>query len=328
MRSIKVRLIIVIILGSFINCSESDDFDEIVRKADTFYAAGKYERVIEICKRGISVSRKKYGKDNVLETYYLGYLGAIYYKLGKYDDAEISLLNALELYKKYNLYESCAAASSQGLLAKVYMQKERYIESESLLFHSIDASEKNECEDAKSLNLIKYQIGMSYYYRGYYNKAESLFVDFLNKYEDDPDLNYVNTIEIYMFYALSLYRQTRIDELIELLNYWDKKCDNICPDDYYGIVYPKLALNFVYKNQDNRKKADSLYFNSLKILNQICEDDPDITSQLCYELSNFYDLWGYESEAQEYLQKAENLKAALEQDLDPDPEDLNLYLNR
>ena len=146
-------------------------------------------------------------------------LGVFSYEEGNYTDAEINLLNALDLNPDNPLYNH--------YMGRVYIEMERYDEAMTHLMRA--------WEGDPLISGLKYDMALVNYRKGDYGEAADLYEEVT---EEEPD----NVLAHYQA-GISLYKETQYGKALSYFMTASDKSPTIKANGYYyaGICYLKMG---------------------------------------------------------------------------------------
>jgi tetratricopeptide (TPR) repeat protein len=208
-------------------------------------------------------------------------LGSLYYKQGRYLEAEPILQKVLSLKQQLLGSDHSEVATSLNNLAELYRLQGRYSEAEPLLLRSIEIMKRHQGLNHSGIAASLNNLALLYQAQGRYGEIEALLVKSL--VINEQKLGYEHP-----FFAASLnnlagfYKsQGRYNEaeplLLRSLQIREKQLGLDHPD----IATILASLAGLYQAQGRYSEAESLYLRSLEISErQLGADHPDVAASL------------------------------------------------
>ncbi|MCP4582011.1 MAG: tetratricopeptide repeat protein [candidate division Zixibacteria bacterium] len=329
----RFAIIIVILSGLLmfdVSCKSDDKLADALEEAWEFKNAGEFEQAEKAYKRAISISRKKYGSDNTREADYLCILGMMYVENGRIEEGEIVLHKSLNIFKDKGKTDDHIALLALNSLAIAYKMGEKYTEAESLFTYLINNNNYNSVMCNKPIihsNLL-YLLAETNIYLGRMPRAESLLLDYTSSYTNSPYRDIDDLLYAYLYLANLYGEQSRYSELEQIMTELINIADSVYNDDNTQKIHYRLYMSMICERFYDTNKADSIYYNTIELLKQVYGNDPEGIAQICEYLEASYKKQDMKDKASIFAQKAINIRSAIEQDSIPNPDDLNLYINR
>ncbi len=234
----------------------------------------------------------------------LGSLGQLYYKQGRYLEAEPLLQKALALRKQLLGSNHPDIALSLNNLAGLYYAQCRYSEAESLYLQSLEITEGELGLDhlhvAASLN----NLAVLYESQGRYSEAEALYIRSIKINEKQLSADHPNFAAGLSNLALLYKSQGRYSEAEPLYLQSLRIRENLLGSDNLDTANGLHNLAGLYLAQGRYTEAESLLIQALKIRErQLGADHPEVASSL-NNLARLYESQGRYTEAESLLIRA------------------------
>src|SRR5262245_26558214 len=121
---------------------QTDDANELNKRALELYRAGRYSEAIQIVQRVLDIREKALGRDHPAVAQSLNDLGELYRSQGRYADAEPLYQRSLDIREKALGRDHPEVVRSLNNLALLYRNQGRYAAAEPLYWRSLDIREK------------------------------------------------------------------------------------------------------------------------------------------------------------------------------------------
>jgi tetratricopeptide (TPR) repeat protein len=233
----------------------------------------------------------------------LGSLGQLYYKQGRYLEAEPLLQKALALRKQLLGSNHPDIALSLNNLAGLYHAQCRYSEAESLYLQSLEITDElglDHLHVAASLN----NLAALYESQGRYSEAEVLYIRSIKINEKQLSADHPNFAAGLSNLALLYKSQGRYSEAEPLYLQSLRIRENLLGSDNLDTANGLHNLAGLYQAQGRYAEAESLLIQALEIRErQLGADHPEVASSL-NNLARLYASQGRYTEAESLLIRA------------------------
>ena len=242
----------------------------------------------------------------------LSALGAKYYKLGRYLEAEPLFVKSLDIIKVVLGEKNQQYVIILNCLATIYDNIGKYSEVEPLLLKAIDIGKEILGEkDPYYIKSINDLAGL-YVSQGEYSKAEKIYLEILNltkKTLGENDTNYATILNnlANIYFEQKKYKEA---EPLVLKTLEIRKIKLGEKDPEYATSLNNLAA--IYSVQGKYSEAEPLFLSSLKIIKEVLGvKHPDYATSL-YTLAQLYELQGKFADAETlYLEAIDIQKLVL-----------------
>jgi tetratricopeptide (TPR) repeat protein len=234
----------------------------------------------------------------------LGSLGILYFKQGRYLEAEPLLQKAFLLTQELLDLDHPKVAASLNNLAVLYGSQGRYSEAESLYVRSLEIHERQLGADHSDVATSLNNLAGLYKSQGRYMEAEPLYVRSLGIRErqlnlDHPDVaaSLNNLADLYKSQGRYMEAEPLYVRSLEI------------HERQLGEDHPNVATNInnlagLYESQGRCAEAEPLYLRSLQIWErQLGEDHPNVAISL-HNLAGLYESQGRYAEAKPLLTRS------------------------
>ena len=280
--------------------------------AVTYDRADNYESAIQYYKATRELYEHHKDTYNNYYTFSTSSLGLLYNDMGDYANAELLLLQALQIRKTVLGESHPEYANSLNNLASLYSNMGNYANAESLHLQALQIRKavlgESHPDYATSLN----NLALLYYYMGAYVKAKPFYLQAL-------DINKTALGELHPDYATSLdnlavfyldlgeYAQS-VPFCLQALEIRKTALGELHPS--YAVSLNNLAL--LYQKMGDYSKSEPLYLQALQIRKTVLGESHPIYAVSLNNLASFYqDVGEYVKSEHLYLQALEITKSAL-----------------
>ena len=218
-----------------------------------YFDYGNYDKAAEYFMSEKNLKQTFLGKSNPSYAVSLNNLSSAYQYLGKYEEAEQLLLEAIEIKNAANIKDTILAKSYHNL-GKLYHSIGMYGKSEENYIKALDIK-KEMCGESHPLyaNTL-YNLGLLYKSYGNFQNAEKNLQQSYNIYRKYNDKNLMRQVELQL--AMVYNEQNKAKEFSEIMSKYksDENIDLNSPDAG-NTLYELALLNVVNKDYKN---AESL----------------------------------------------------------------------
>ena len=246
----------------------------------------EYEWAIDCFKKAIALQQES---DMELElSSSLNYLAGLYRSQGRYSEAELLYLQAVEIDRRSLPEDHPNLATNLNNLAALYYFQGRYSEAEPLYLQALEIGRRSLPEDHPSLATHLNNLAGLYESQGRYSEAEPLYlqaveIDRRSLPKDHPSLasDFNNLAGLYK-------SQGRYSEAEPLYLQAVEINRRSLPEDH-----PRLATDFnnlaeLYRSEGRYSEAEPLYLQAVEILrSKLPENHPNILTVW----KNYVGLW-------------------------------------
>jgi tetratricopeptide (TPR) repeat protein len=245
-------------------------------------------------------------------------LGSLYYKQGRYLEAEPLLQKALNLTKQLAVADHSRVAIYLNNLASLYESQGRYSEAEPIYLQSLEIKERQLGTDHSVVATSLNNLASLYKSQGRYSEAEPLYLRSLEINERQLGVNHPIVATGLSNLALLYKSQGRYSEAEPLylrsLEIRERQLGADHADTASGLN--NLAL--LYQSQGRYSKAEKLLVRSLKLRERLLgAGHPDVANSL-NNLARLYASQGHYAEAEPLLIRALTLFQQLLGESHPD----------
>lgn len=195
----------------------------------------------------------------------LNNLALLYYKQGRYAEAEPLYLRALHIFEPEQLEVSYPVYG----LANLYYQQEKYREAEALFLRALQIREQQLGPEHPEVAYPIKALALLYYKQGRYSESEPLYLRALHIFEQQPQLSPLDIANLLTSLGLLYYKQGRYAEAeplyLRALRIREQMTAN---PDHPDIVYLLNDLALLYRTQGRYEQAEPLYQWALRISEQ------------------------------------------------------------
>ena len=254
-------------------------------------AKGEYGRAVETMSRSLAIREKLFANDPAMVSA-LSNLAVFYQNLGRFDEAEGTLLRALRILENLSAPSdpdrpnNADSINQLGFvlnnLASLYQETGDYISAEKYFLRSIELRERVLGKDHALTALTQSNLAMLYHIKGDFERAEMMLLrslEIVKKAHNDPENLDVVTI---MSNLTDVYRakgdQARAEEML-------RKVLEIRERIYRG-EHPDVAkslsnLAVVYEEKGDRERAGQLMQRALSMYERLLGPaHPDVAHML------------------------------------------------
>jgi tetratricopeptide (TPR) repeat protein len=238
-------------------------------------------------------------------------LGSLYYKQGRYLEAEPLLQKVLSLRQQLLGSDHSDVATSLNNLAELYRSQGRYSEAEPLYLRSLEIMKQQLDTDHPDIATSLNNLAILYYFQSHFSEAETFFIQSLESRErqlgeDHPDVaNTLNNLA-------ELYRsQGRYSEAEPLYLRSLEIMKRRLEEDHPEIAASLNNLALLYYAQGRYSEAERFFMQSLEIKErQLGTDHPSVATSLHNLSALYYDQRRY-AEAEPLLIRSLTLRQKL-----------------
>lgn len=191
-------------------------YEELKQEIEIILDEGTYKKGVPICKMGMQRSEKEFGKADSLYLDYAFSLGACYLNLGKFDLAEVLMLETKELSLAYYGKNHTKYAFLLSQLGYLYSESSKLSEGEQLYKEAARIYRNNQITSGEAYASLLNNIANLEQRRGNYKKAERLFIE-LEKIDREAYGEQHENYAITLNNMALLYRQMEQFEKTEAL---------------------------------------------------------------------------------------------------------------
>lgn len=184
----------------------------------------KYDASAEAFQKAYEIKLKVLGKDHPFVGLALVNIGMLDFIRKDYKNAENSLLNSINLFKRTNSLKDPYLAYGYYWLARVYLKTNQLNKAEESLKSTLKIREEIYPENNMNIWSARGEMGICLLKQKRYKKAEKFLVESLNFFKKKENYNY-KKVERYTQYSEILY----------------KEIGNKTKADYYQSEYDKLT---------------------------------------------------------------------------------------
>jgi tetratricopeptide (TPR) repeat protein len=264
-----------------------------VAEAQSLWAEA--EKWLKAC---LQMTEKRCGADHPHTGTILNSLAVLYYRMGRYLEAELLYVRSLSISEQQLGADHPVTATSLNNLANLYESMGRYPEAEPLLVRSLSIYEQqlgaNHPNRATSLS----SLANLYYAMGRYPEAEPLLVRSLSIYEQQLGADHPDTAQglnnlANLYYAMGRYPEAE-PLLVRSLSIREQQLGADHPATATGLN----NLANLYESMGYYAEAEPLYVRSLSIREQQLGTDHPATATGLNSLAGLYCAMGCYPEAE------------------------------
>ncbi len=237
------------------------NLDNLMKEVHSLWRQGKEKDMKPLLLEGINICKLENNKLKLIEL--LNDYGGCLRNLGEFEEAELSLKEAISIFENYHIKDKKAYATSIMNLANLYREKKDYFNSEKCF---LKAKEIFDSLSDKSYSYIGFLNNFSLFYKetkDYFN-AEKLQLEAIRLLEDNDKMKVPLAISYNNLYEIQklLNKNSSLDNLLKAEKILLKETGANHP--LYASVLNNLA-DYKFSNKEY-KESLSLYKKSLDIV--------------------------------------------------------------
>lgn len=237
------------------------NLDNLMKEVHSLWRQGKEKDMKPLLLEGINICKLENNKLKLIEL--LNDYGGCLRNLGEFEEAELSLKEAISIFENYHIKDKKAYATSIMNLANLYREKKDYFNSEKCF---LKAKEIFDSLSDKSYSYIGFLNNFSLLYKetkDYFN-AEKLQLEAIRLLEDNDKMKVPLAISYNNLYEIQklLNKNSSLDNLLKAEKILLKETGANHP--LYASVLNNLA-DYKFSNKEY-KESLSLYKKSLDIV--------------------------------------------------------------
>ena len=294
----KYLFILFILVSPVIGGTNS--LDAIYKEIVTLFRAKQYQKAIPKTKLALKKAEQIYGKYSTNSTVYLNLIGTLYCLEHRYSEAEPYYLQSVEIRKKVYTTNHIAVAQSLNNLAALYVKQNKYSEAENPFQQALaiytNVFSSNNLNVATCYN----NLGELCRYQGKYKKAEQYHRQALEIRKNT--LSHTDKLVAQSF--------NNFGEILRIQNKYSKAEKMFQNGLSAAELNPNTRIKttllcnlaFLYREQGEYSKADSLYNEAYKLRSKIFGDSNIRSSAILNDLAILYqDMGNYLKAKKTYL---------------------------
>ena len=236
----------------------------------------------------------------------LDHLAGIYYSQGRYSDAELLYLRALEVIEQHFGVDHPSVAASANNLAELYRLQARYSEAENLYLKALAIWEKIDVDNPSFAATLS-NLGLLYTSQERYKESQDAFLKSLKIMEmqgDSVNFSAMGCLHnLGLLYKLEGDYSTSEKFLLRALDGMERKMGA----DHTDVAPILNTLAGLYYSQGRYSEVESLYLRSLNIVEQKLGRDHYDTAIRLNNLAIFYSSQQRYSEAEVLYLRSVNI---------------------
>ena len=284
--------------------AQQGDLDAILRRFHELYAAGNYPAALVEAQKLEAGVKARFGVSNANYGIALYNLAEVYWRQGKYADAERLYKRTLAIYEKALGKDHTDVADTLNNLGLVYGDQGKYAEAQGVYKRALAIYEKARSANPASMANTLHNLAIVYIEQAKYAEAEGLYKHALAIKEralgtDNPDVakTLSNLADVYVEQA----------KYAEAEGYYKRALaikEKTLGTDHLAVAYSLIGLANVYFRQARYAAAEGLYKRALAIREKgLGMDHPDVARNLM-SLAGVYVEQGKHADAEGLLRRA------------------------
>lgn len=313
-QAMKYNFFTLLLCLPFTFFAQSQDSVAVVREVDSLLrinrketAEQNFDEALRIADLAKAETVKSFGKNSLLYARCLHSEGRTFFQMGRYPDAEVSYLEAMNIKEKISGEKNADFAAYANGLGAVYQEMGQYAKAESAYREAMEIRARVlGKEDPLYANTVN-NLGSLYLNMGRYAEAEPLLLEaryIREKMKGKNHFDYARVIHDlgYLYFELGDYYKAKpyLEESVEIVA-------NLLgtSDPGYAIFINDLAD--LYMEMGNYVKAEQLFLQGKSILYQaVGGKHPDYVMAV-FKLANVYlDMGEYAKAEPLYLEARDN----------------------
>lgn len=274
MKPIQYIAVIAIFIQSTFALSQVfiSDWEMLIRKSESLYEEGQYQRAIDAAKKAVEVSEKQLGKNHPDVAYCLNSLAELYRAKQQYKEAEPIYKRSIAIYEKTSGRNHPHTAIAINNLAILYLDQGLLMQAEPLVKRSLAIRERAFGHSHPELVPQLNSLAELYRQQGRYKKAEPLHKRVLQIIEKDMASGGSQYDEVFKagtlnnlalnYHLQGLNKEAESLYLLSLLTY-----EKVFGPDHIELVKPLLNLSTLYRSTNQLKEAEEIGRRVEKIKN-------------------------------------------------------------
>jgi len=272
-------------------------WEKLNQQVEHLYNQGKYSEAIPIALKALEKAEAAFGPCDYRVAISLYNLGLLYYSQNEYPRAEALFRRALHIYEKLRVSDSAIVGLLRSL-EYTYIAQGKYSEAEDLLKRIIKTHRLAKDEKAKDM----VELGIVYYYKRRYSKAEEYFKQSLDIRRwilpsDHPDL-----IESLYWLGLVYKAKKDYDKAETFLKKALKKAEKVYGSECSEVAALNYYLAEVYMVKNKYSEAEILLEKALDVYEKLNVRDSEMVN-LLRNLALVYNAQGKRHKANIFLNR-------------------------
>lgn len=260
------------------------------REAGYHRTQGRHELGLRQVEEALAIREKILGPDHTLTLEGLDCLSIFYWDQGRYREAEILCLRALEGLEKTLGPNHLTTLETINHLGTLSIRLENFERAEAFYLRALIGQQKAQGRDHASTLAIFHNLGILYAHQNKVKEAETMFLRALEGQEKTLSPDHPSTLMTIYKLGLLYAEQNRLEEAEILYMRALSGAEKIAtPDQISSLALRTIVrLSNLYRQQDRIDKAEAIYQRALAGQEKKCDHNHDYKVRTFNMLGDIY----------------------------------------